>query len=39
MAKEVLLPQIQLTILTGEYPKYFRFPYGVDDIRIRNFFG
>lgn len=38
IGKEVLLTHIKIASLTGKYPRYFRFPYGVDDIRIRNFY-
>lgn len=38
MAKEVLFPHLKMALITGKYPTYFRFPYGIDDIRIRNFY-
>lgn len=38
MAKEVLLTHIKIASLTGKIPQYFRFPYGVDDVRIRYFY-
>lgn len=39
MTKEVLLPNLKIFSLTGKYPAYFRFPYGIDDIRIRKIYG
>ena len=38
MAKEVLFTHIRIMSLTGKYPTFFRFPYGVDDVRIRHFY-
>jgi peptidoglycan/xylan/chitin deacetylase (PgdA/CDA1 family) len=38
MAKEVLFTHIKIFSITGKFPSYFRFPYGIDDIRIRNFY-
>ena len=38
IATEILLTHIKIASLVWKYPTYFRFPYGVDDIRIRNFY-
>jgi peptidoglycan-N-acetylglucosamine deacetylase len=39
MAQEIFLSHLKLLSLTGRYPAYFRFPYGIDDIRIRRYYG
>lgn len=38
IGKEVLLTHVKIASLTWRIPNYFRFPYGVDDIRIRDFY-
>jgi peptidoglycan-N-acetylglucosamine deacetylase len=38
MAKEIILPHLKLFSLTWKYPEYFRFPYGIDDIRVREYY-
>jgi peptidoglycan-N-acetylglucosamine deacetylase len=38
MAREIFLPHLKIFSLTGRYPEYFRFPYGIDDIRIREYY-
>jgi peptidoglycan-N-acetylglucosamine deacetylase len=38
MAQEIFLTHLKIFSLTGRYPAYFRFPYGIDDIRVRKFY-
>ena len=38
LIQEVIFTNISIWLQTGEYPKYFRFPYGLGDTRVCLFF-